>query len=134
MRASAAGSNEERAMAETSRNQEIALWVLSGLLTALYLFAGGMKLYGPPEVVANFTRYGHSDAFRLFIGAAEVSGAIGLWIPRLAFWAAVGLILVMFGAVYTHLTNGENAIGPAVIAGLLAYIAWARKGSALFLF
>lgn len=120
-------------MAEMSRNRKIALWVLSGLLTALYLFAGGMKLSGRPEVVANFTRYGHSDAFRLFIGAAEVSGAIGLWIPRLAFWAAIGLILIMLGAVYAHVTNGENPVGPIVIALLLAYIARTRRGSALLL-
>ena len=64
------------------------------------------------EVVENFTRYGHTDAFRLFIGAAEVSGAIGLWIPRLAFWAALGLIIIMLGAVYTHVTHAENPIGP----------------------
>jgi len=120
-------------MAEASQNQRIATWIVSGLLTALYLFAGGMKLYGPPEVVENFTRYGHSDGFRVFIGAAEVSGAIGLWIPRLAFWAAAGLFVIMLGAVYTHVTNAENPIGPIVAAALLAYIAWARRPTALFL-
>ena len=120
-------------MAEASRNQKIAIWVVSGLLTALYLFAGGIKLSGSENAVETFTRYGHSDAFRLFIGSAEVSGAIGLWIPRLAFWAAVGLIIIMLGAVYTHVRNAENPIGPAVIAVLLVYVAWSRKGSALFL-
>lgn len=120
-------------MAESSRTRSIVLWVLSGLLTAMYLFAGGMKLSGNQEVVANFMRYGHSDAFRLFIGAAEVSGAIGLWIPRLAFWAAIGLIIIMLGAVYTHVTNGENPVGPIVFALVLAYVANVRKGSALFL-
>ena len=120
-------------MAETSRNVKIALWIVSGLLTAMYLFAGGMKLSGQRDAIESFTRYGHSDGFRLFIGAAEVSGAIGLWIPRLAFWAAVGLFAIMLGAVYTHLSNGENAIGALVFAVVLGSVAWARRGSALLL-
>ena len=120
-------------MAETSRALKIATWVVSGLLTALYLFAGSGKVTGAAEVVENFTRYGHSDAFRMFIGAAEISGAIGLWIPRLAFWAALGLIVIMLGAIYTHITNAEAPFPPLVAAVLLAFVAWARRGSALFL-
>lgn len=120
-------------MPEQNRGLKIATWLIGGLLTALFLFAGGMKLSGRPEVIENFTRYGHGDAFRLFIGASEISGAIGLWIPRLSFWAALGLIAIMLGAIYTHVTNGENMFGPLIAALLLAFVAWARSGRALFL-
>jgi uncharacterized membrane protein YphA (DoxX/SURF4 family) len=110
---------------------KIAVWIVSGLLSALFVFAGGMKLLGPPEVLETFARYGHSDAFRLFIGAAELSGAIGLWIPRLEFWAALGLIVIMLGAIYTHVTHGEAMFGPLVIGLALAFVAWARSGRAV---
>ena len=120
-------------MAETSRNVRIATMVVSGLLTALYLFTGSLKVSGAQEVVDTFTRYGHSDAFRMFIGAAEIAGAVGLWIPRLAFWAAAGLIVIMLGAVYTHMTNAEAPFAPLVAAVLLGFVAWARSSSALFL-
>ena len=120
-------------MAETSRNVKIATWVVSGLLTALYLFAGFGKVSSAPEAVETFTRYGHTDSFRMFIGACEMAGAIGLWIPRLAFWAAAGLIVIMLGAVYTHVTNAEAPFLPIVAAALLAFVAWARRGSALLL-
>ena len=120
-------------MAEPNRGLKLAIWVVSGLLTALYLFAGFTKVSNAPEAVANFARYGHSDGFRMFIGACELSGAIGLWIPRLAFWAAAGLCAIMAGAVYTHLTNAEGPLLPIVAALLLGFVAWARRGSALLL-
>ncbi len=120
-------------MAEAGRGLKIAIWVASGLMTALFLFASSGKLMSAPEVVENFTRYGHGDAFRLFIGSAELSGAIGLWIPRLAFWAALGLIVIMLGAIYTHVTHGEAMFAPLVAALLLGFVAWARRGTALML-
>lgn len=119
--------------ASTGRGRTIALWVASGLLTALYLFAGGMKLYGPTEAVEGFRKLGYSDAFRLFIGAAEVSGAIGLWLPRLAFWAAVGLGIIMLGAIYTHISQAEGPWGALVALCLLIFVALSRRSSALFL-
>jgi uncharacterized membrane protein YphA (DoxX/SURF4 family) len=120
-------------MAETSRNLKIAIWIASGLMTALFLAAGSGKVMGAEEVVATFTRYGHSDGFRIFIGASELAGAIGLWIPRLGFWAAAGLIVIMIGAVYTHLTHAEAFFGPVVAALLLAFVAWSRRSTALLL-
>jgi putative oxidoreductase len=112
---------------------KIAVWIVSGLLSVLFLFAGGTKLLARPEVLETFTRYGHGDAFRLFVGAAEIAGAIGLWLPRLEFWAALGLIAIMLGAIYTHVTNGEAMFGPLVIALVLGFVAWARSRRALFL-
>jgi len=120
-------------MAETGRGLRIALLVASGLLTALYLFTGFLKVSGNPAAVEGFTKYGYSDGFRLFIGASELAGAVGLWLPKLSFWAAAGLIVIMLGAVYTHVTNAEAPTGPIVALVLLGFVAWSRRGSALFL-
>jgi len=120
-------------VAEMSRSTRIALLVVSGLLTALYLFTGYGKVSGAQAAVDGFTRYGHSDGFRMFIGSAEISGAIGLWIPRLAFWAAAGLIIIMIGAVYTHVTFAEAPYAPLVAGLLLGFVAWSRHGTALLL-
>ncbi len=120
-------------MTETSRGVRIALWVASGLLTALYLFAGFMKVSSNPQAVEGFAKYGYSDGFRLFIGSCEMAGAIGLWIPKLSFWAAAGLVVIMLGAVYTHLTNAEAPTGPVVALALLGFVAWSRRGAALLL-
>jgi len=125
---------ETVATASSGKGLRIALYVVSGLLTALYLFAGSSKFFNP-QAIEGFQKMGYPDAFRLFIGAAEVSGAIGLWLPRLAFWAAAGLAIIMVGAVHTHLTVPDA--GPptmaAIALALLLFVAWARKGKALFL-
>lgn len=125
---------ETIATASSGRGLRITLYVVSALLTALYLFAGSSKFFSE-QAVEGFRNMGYSDGFRIFIGSAELSGAIGLWLPRLAFWAAVGLAMIMVGAVHTHLTVTEA--GPPTTAAialvLLLFVAWARKGKALFL-
>src|SRR5258706_75655 len=122
-------------MAAPSRAMNIGAWVASALLAALYVTASLGKLRSDPQMVEAFTKYGHSDGFRLFIGTCEMLGAIALLIPRLAFWAAIGLLIIMIGAVYTHVSTNDAAhMGPAVIAlVLLAFIAYTRRPQALLL-
>lgn len=123
-------------MSAPSRGLNIAAWVASVLLFALFsVFAGPPKLMGDPQAVEGFTSMGYSDAFRLFIGAAETLGGIGLLIPQLAFWAALGLIIIMFGATYTLLTSGMASMVPLPLGTLLllAFIAYVRRSRALFL-
>lgn len=120
---------------EQSRGIDIGAWVASGLLCALYLFASSGKLLSDPQAVEGFRKVGYSDGFRLFIGTSEFLGGIALLIPHLAFWAAIGLFIIMLGAVYTHVSQNDAIhMGPAVVALLLlAFIAHVRRGRALFL-
>ena len=120
--------------AEQSRAQNITVWVISALLIVLYAaLSGPGKVLGQAEMVENFTRYGHSDAFRMFIGACEVAGGIGLLIPMLATWAAAGLVIIMGGAVYTHIAHSEPFYVPLIAAVLLVAVALLRRRNALFL-
>ncbi len=123
-------------MAELSKGKNIAVWVLSVLLAALFaLAAGPPKITGAAEAVEGFTRYGYSATFRVFIGVCEVAGGIGLLIPPLATWAASGLIVIMGGAVYALLINAEASMAPIplVVGALLVVIALARRRQALLL-
>ena len=43
---------------------------------------------------------GLSVGFTIFLGAAELSAALGLTMGVLTQWAALGLILISFGAIY----------------------------------
>lgn len=53
----------------------------------------------------------------VFIGAAELAGAIALAIGFLTQWAALGLILIMLGAIYKKIAEwhtgfwGEKSMG-----------------------
>jgi uncharacterized membrane protein YphA (DoxX/SURF4 family) len=117
-------------MAGAGRGRAIALWVMSGLLAALYVFAGAMKLAGGAEVVAEFARLGYPGWFRLAIGLVEVAAGIGLLIPTLAFYAAGVLGVVMIGAIYTIVISGDlgpSIMIPVVCLALLALVAYLRR-------
>ena len=75
-----------------------------------------------------FVQYGYAPWFMTFIGVSEVLGAIGLLIPRLAALAAVGLSIIMVGAVYTLASHHEfkQAATPVVVLVLLVAVGYAR--------
>jgi hypothetical protein len=111
----------------------ITLWVVQGLLAALFLFAGGVKLVasaaqmqGPPDLPLWFLR---------FIGVCEVTGALGLLLPGLfrirtglTPLAAAGLVIIMIGAttVTAIWTSVALALMPLVVGLLAGWVAYAR--------
>jgi putative oxidoreductase len=110
--------------------KSIALWVIAALLALLMIFAGSTKLMSKPDMVSNFASLGYGIGFVHFIGACEVLGGLGLLLPRVRFWAAVGLIPIMAGAVQTHLAHHEtdHLPVPAVALLLLVVSAYAHRG------
>ncbi len=115
-----------------SKGKTITLWVVSGLLAALFLFAGGMKLLKPVEMRAAFVSFGYAAWFATFIGVCEVLGAIGLLIPRLSALASACLSIIMIGAVYTVASHHlySQAVMPAVVFVLLIFICRSRMNAA----
>src|SRR5437879_11590246 len=57
----------------------VALWIVQGLLAALFLFAGGAKLVLPLDQMAGPVAL--PGWFLRFLGVAEVLGALGLVLP-----------------------------------------------------
>ena len=111
-----------------------ALWIVQGLLAALFLFAGGMKLVLPLDKLAGPVAI--PGWFIRFIGVAEVLGAIGLVLPGLLRirpgltpLAAVGLVIIMTGATVITLMTGDvtSAVVPLVVGLLLAFVAYGRS-------
>ena len=94
--------------------------LLTWLLAFIFIGAGIPKVLGLEQAVEGFTHFGYSAWFRLFIGAAEIAGGIGLLIPSLTRMAAVGLLAIMAGAIWTLWSVGESPLPPLVIGGMLA--------------
>ncbi len=122
----------------------VALWIVTALLAAAFLAAGLMKIVTGREQllermgwVADFT----ARQVRL-IGVAEVVGALGLVLPAvtgvapvLVPVAAAALVLLMVGAVVTHVRRGDPAAGvasPAVLGALTLVVMVGRFGPAAF--
>ena len=107
------------------RGRLITLWILQILAALAFLGAGGAKLAGVPEMVAAFSKLGVGQWFRYFTGLLEIAGAIGLFLPRYAFYAAAMLAVVMVGAVIAHLAIlGGSPVAPLLLLVLTATIAY----------
>jgi len=115
--------------------RNIIAWLLQGLLALAFLFAGGTKLSGSQEMIRNITGMGYPAWATYVIGAVEVLGAIGLLIPRFTRLAALGLALVMVGAVASHLfltlLLASSATGAAVLLVLLLVVHFLRRPQAV---
>jgi hypothetical protein len=110
-----------------------ALWIVQGLMAAIFLATGLTKLTQPRERLAAGPMGWAADVtdaqFRT-IGLLEVLGAAGLILPgvlgvapALTVMAAVGLALTMVGAIRTHLRLGEtDRLAPAVVLLVLALL------------
>jgi len=114
--------------ANSRKGRLIALWTLSGLVAVAFIGAGGTKLAGVPAMVEMFAKVGLGQWFRYVTGLLEVAGAIGLLIPRYAFYAAVLLAMVMVGAIIAEVAViGDSPAPPAVLLALSGIIAYLRR-------
>lgn len=114
------------------------LWIVQALLAALFLFAGGMKLVLPLDVMTR--QMPLPGWFLRFTGTAEVLGALGLILPGvlriqsgLTPLAAAGLTVVMMGAsVLTLLAGGGlTALVPAAVGLLAVFVVYGRAGASV---
>ncbi|MFI5893561.1 DoxX family protein [Actinoplanes sp. NPDC051513] len=116
----------------------IILWIVAAALAAAFLASGVLKLVWSRERLAAAgmgwaTRFSARSVKG--IGVLEILAAVGLVVPAalgiapvLAPLAATGLVLLMAGAIVTHLRRREMqpvAIN-LVFLGLSAFVAWSR--------
>src|SRR5437899_10355243 len=110
-----------------------ALWIVQGLLAAIFLFAGGAKLVLPLDQLTGPVAL--PGLLLRFIGVCEVLGALGLILPGLLRirpgltpLAATGLVIIMLGAIVLTLMAGLVAVALiSLVVGLLAaFVAYGR--------
>ena len=110
-------------MSPSVRN--IIAWILQALLAAMFVFSGGHKLLDLAGTTSMFGSLGMPGWLGGFIGAAEVLGGIGLLVPRTVRPAAMGLIIIMIGAVFMHATKIPGGLakgGPAIVSLVLLVV------------
>jgi len=112
----------------------VAMWAGQGLLAALFLFAGSMKLVAPAEMLTQGPVV-LPVLFLRFVGLCEVLGAVGLILPwalrihrELTPLAAAGLVIIMIGATVVTAIGGDiaPAVVPMMVGGLLVSIGRGR--------
>jgi len=116
-------------MSTSARNT--AAWVLQVLLGLAFIASGANKFLHLPATVGMFGSLGLPGALAYVIGGAELLGGIGLLVPRFVRPAAVGLVIIMVGALFMHATKipGGPAKGVPALAllVLLLVVLWLRR-------
>jgi putative oxidoreductase len=105
-------------------------WILAVVLAVVFSLAGSVKLIGVPGMVTEFAQIGIGQWLRYVTGVLEVSGAIGLLIPKFRFWAALQIVAVMVGATGVNLwvLHVPPLAGlTAVLMVLALVLAWLRR-------
>jgi uncharacterized membrane protein YphA (DoxX/SURF4 family) len=113
------------------------LWIIQILLALLSLVHGLAMLTLPPAVRQGPMNYvlAIPAGLRRFIGVMEILAAVGLILPALTGilpWltplAAVGLVMVMLGAVFFHIPRKEysNVVFNLVLLALAALVVYGR--------
>jgi hypothetical protein len=115
----------------------LALAIAQSLLAFAMLGAGLMKLltpYGRFVEKMPWAKTWPAGLVKL-LALAQVLGAVGLivpWVtgvlPTLAPVAAVCLLVLMLGAIRTHIVLREPFVAPAVLAACAAFVALGRFG------
>ncbi|MEU1210025.1 DoxX family protein [Nocardia sp. NPDC005825] len=120
-------------VAAPSKLRNRVLWTLQIVLGLFFVIASGLpKFVGQADAVRIYNEIGWGDWFRYLTGLVEVSGGLGLMIPRLSGPAAAGLSITMVCAAATQaflLGAPSLAIFPLVLVGVFAWIAYERRAS-----
>src|SRR5262245_14741284 len=106
------------------------VWTARILLAALFVFGGGMMLAGGAEAVEAFRRLGLGTPGRIAIGCLELAGGIGLVLTPVAGLAALGLAVIMMGAIISHLVAlGGSPLPAVVVLAVCLAIAWSERAN-----
>jgi putative oxidoreductase len=100
-----------RPAAGPSGRANTLLWAAQIMLAAVFAFTAVPKLAGAHTAVTMFGQIGAGQWLRYLVGTAELAGAAGLLIPRLAGLAAAGLAAAGLAADMA----GASVINAAVL-------------------
>jgi hypothetical protein len=122
----------------------IALWIIAGLLAAVFLAGGAQKVLQPKEklVASGFGVFEDFGAGTVkAIGVLEILAAVGLILPAaldiapvLVPLAAVGVVSLMVAAAVVHVRRHETRtiVAPLALLALAVLVAWGRFGPQSF--
>lgn len=109
-----------------SFKRRLAAWILTGLLTAVFVMSGVMKLVQPKEVVEGFAKLGLSE-WRAIIAMGELVSAALFVLPKTHSLGVLLLSSYMGGAILAHMSHDESIVGASVILLLVWLTAWLRN-------
>jgi putative oxidoreductase len=107
--------------------KKVLLWLITIFLAYVFLRQGWSKFFDDSGWAAAFRGWRYPDWFRVLIGVVEVAAALLLFWPRAVRIGATMIIVVMLGAMGTHLVTGHprhmtSEVLPLALATVLAVV------------
>jgi hypothetical protein len=99
---------------EISKTNKIIAWVISGLLTALYLFSASGKFLHPEQMAQM-----HLAGWRIIIAIGEIGSAFLFLFPKTNKLGTFLLSSYMGGAIIIHMTGGMSILVPSAVLVLV---------------
>lgn len=101
-------------------------WGLSGLVSAMLLLDGGMKLIAPELMIANSPPLGlpADPAFYQALGAVLCAATLLYLAPRTALLGAILLTGYLGGAIATHVRVGSPLLSHSLFGLYLGVAVW----------
>jgi len=92
---------------------KIAYWIVTGLMAALLVLSAVPDVLMVDGAVEMFTHLGYPKYLLPFIGVAKLLGVLVVVVPglprSLKEWAYAGLVIDLVGALYSHISVGDEA-------------------------
>lgn len=107
--------------------KKVISWVLQVLMGLEFLIAGQAKFTMMEVWEKKFNSWGYPDNFYFLIGALEVTAGVLFFIPKLSGYSAFSMIVVILGAIATHIVHNESFTAPIIIMALLIVLFMLRK-------
>ncbi len=112
---------------EKSKIAQIIAWVISGLLTALFLFSATGKLFLHPEQMEQMKL----GDWRIIIAIGEIVSALIFLFPKTNKFGVLLLSSYMGGAIILHMTGGLSIVFPSVVL-ILVWVVGIIRNKELF--
>ena len=103
----------------TEKTRNITGWVLTGLISFVFIASGVMKLIGGEEIVKATTALGVSLGVFKLLGVIELVSVLLFIIPRTGLLGTLLLTAYLGGAIATHLEHQQSVLTPVIIECLL---------------
>ena len=112
----------------------VAVWTQAIIIGLFFVLVGFSKLAGASGTAwaVRLSHWGFPAASRYAIGGIEILAGLGLLVPPLRRSAAITLMVVMAGALLTHLLHGEfvRILPPLILGGFsFGLYSWRPRAS-----
>ncbi len=106
----------------STKQAKIAYWTLNILIALPFVIFGGMKIVGADQMMNRMAEIHYSAAITRLIGIIEFITVIGLFLPKFRLASLFTFLLIMAGAVGSHIGGGHplnTVVMPFLIAILI---------------